>query len=97
MCWAVLLDKVRRRYDLVVLVAPPVLTGPLTPLLVPMADAVVHAVAWDRTQTPVLHRALRRLWHLRGAPLQEAARMTGGLVLTGVRPKRMRALGYAEY
>lgn len=56
MCWAVLLDEVRRRYDLVVLVAPPVLTGPLTPLLVPMADAVVHAVAWDRTQTPVLHR-----------------------------------------
>lgn len=102
--WTALLEQARKRYDLVVLAAPPVLSGPLTPLLVPMADAVVHAVAWERTQTPVLHRALRQLWRHQGAP-SGAVRMTGkgagkltsGLVLTGVRAKRMRALGYAEY
>ena len=110
--WTALLEEARGRYDLVVLAAPPVLTGPLTPLLVPMADAVVHAVAWDRTQTPVLQRALRQLWRHRGGHFGAAAgaarmtgrdrgeftgELTGGLVLTGVRPKRMRALGYAEY
>ncbi|APX91405.1 hypothetical protein BV394_16060 (plasmid) [Brevirhabdus pacifica] len=94
--WRALLEAARRENDLVILVAPPVLTAPLAPLLAPLADAVIHAVAWEHTPVPVLRRALRRLWRLHDRDGALAA-MGGGLVLTGVDRRRMRAMGHAGY
>ena len=80
--WHEILRSLARRYDTVVIDGPAVLATPDAALLAAAADAAVLVVHGDRTERPVVRRALARLAAVHARVI--------GVVLNGVDP----ACGY---
>lgn len=82
------LEGLRERFDLVVVDTPPVLPVADTRVLVPLVDAVLYAVRWEKTPDDVALQGLERLRAGGAAPF---------VVLTQVDLKRQASYGYGGY
>ncbi len=80
-----LIKTARQNYDVIVVDTPPVLAVPDTRLIGRSADAVLFAVAWDRTRKTQVRQALKSL---------EAMKIpVGGLVMTQIDTAAARRYG----
>jgi capsular exopolysaccharide synthesis family protein len=82
----IILNELRHHYETIIIDAPPLMPLVDSAALGEHADGVVMTVAWDRTPTDLVVRALGQL-----APLQDRVL---GTVLTRVDLKRMRHYDY---
>jgi uncharacterized protein involved in exopolysaccharide biosynthesis/Mrp family chromosome partitioning ATPase len=72
----------RKRYDHIIIDAPPVMTDPTTALWAQLADAVIYGVQWSKTPLAMVQAGLDKLRDA-GAPVT-------GLVLTKVNRRVIR-------
>lgn len=84
-----LIAELRRRYDLVILDAPPTLVVADARILSPLVDAVVYLVRWDKTPRDAVEEGLKEM-RLVGAPL-------AGVALTMINEQRAARHAYEGY
>ncbi len=81
-----LMNELRARYDFIIIDTPPVLVVPDARVIGQVADAIIFAVAWDRTSRAQVTEALRQFATVN-------VRVTG-LALSQISPKGMKRYGY---
>jgi capsular exopolysaccharide synthesis family protein len=81
-----LMNELRTRYDFIIIDTPPVLVVPDARVIGQVADAIIFAVAWDRTSRAQVTEALRQFATVN-------VRVTG-LALSQISPKGMKRYGY---
>jgi capsular exopolysaccharide synthesis family protein len=87
--FATFMNKMRERYDYIIINAPPVLPVPDGRILAQHADAVVYAVRWNKTPLDLIMAGRRELDNVH-APIT-------GLVMSQVDQRKMRKLGGATW
>lgn len=80
------MNELRARYDFIIVDTPPVLVVPDARVVGQAADAIIFAVAWDRTTRNQVAEALRQFATVN-------VRVTG-LALSQISPKGMKRYGY---
>jgi Mrp family chromosome partitioning ATPase len=80
------MNELRARYDFIIVDTPPVLVVPDARVVGQAADAIIFAVAWDRTTRNQVTEALRQFATVN-------VRVTG-LALSQISPKGMKRYGY---
>ncbi len=82
------LERMRARYDLIVVDAPPVLAVSDPIILSHMVDTTIYLVRWEKTPRPIVTGALKLL-RASGGPI-------AGAVLSRVNARRHAAYGYGD-
>lgn len=85
---SVLLEDLRRRYEVVILDVPPAFALAEARILARLADAALLCVRWGKTPSRVVQAAILML--------REAQVNLAGTALTRVNPRRHRYSGFAD-
>lgn len=83
-----IIDHLNRRYDFILIDAPPILTVSDTRLLLAMTRHCVMVVRWNRTSRKAVDHAMRQI--------ADAGGLTSGVVLNRVNVRRMAAFDCTE-
>jgi len=81
-----LLTELRAHYDFIIIDTPPVLVVPDARVIGQAADAIIFAVAWDKTSRTQVDEALRQFATVNVR--------VSGLILSQISPKGMKRYGY---
>ncbi|SDF37601.1 GumC family protein [Limimaricola pyoseonensis] len=79
-------ERMRTRYDYIVIDTPPVLVVPDTRIIAALADAIIYTVRWDHTPRAQVSEGLKQFRTV-------GAEVTG-LALSQIDPKGMKRYGY---
>lgn len=85
--FSTLLDKLRDRYDIIIIDTPPVLIVPDARLIAQNTDVILFVVKWNMTHPQQVSAALREF--------EQANTPVNGLVLNQISPKGLKRYGYS--